>query len=155
MRKACCLAYVAHSFLGLAACVLTCAHCLHHGASDSSSCVAMERKGLEVPDDMFDSNCITPGTEFMAKLNVHLAYYVRKKIKEDVRWREVCRGNICICFSLHSNSSPSLAQIQVIYSGHDVPGEGEHKIMDYIRGLKNEVRLLHELSLRSLVSNGR
>lgn len=61
--------------------------------------------------DQFDSNCITPGTEFMAEVSRHFQYFVRLKIKEDPRWRK----------------------LKVIYSGHDVPGEGEHKIMDYIR----------------------
>eukprot|EP00605_Chrysophyceae_sp_TOSAG23-4_P002224 GSChrysophyteH1.ASY1.ANO1.2467.1 assembled CDS len=51
---------------------------------------------------LFDSNCITPGTEFM------------EQIKEDPLWRN----------------------LEVVFSGHDVPGEGEHKIMQYIRDLR-------------------
>jgi 5'-3' exoribonuclease 1 len=47
----------------------------------------------------------------MAKLTKQLQYFVNKKITEDADWREV----------------------EVILSGHDVPGEGEHKIMEYIR----------------------
>ena len=47
----------------------------------------------------------------MAKLSEQLKYFVNKKISEDSNWQ--------IC--------------QVILSGHDVPGEGEHKIMEYIR----------------------
>jgi 5'-3' exoribonuclease 1 len=47
----------------------------------------------------------------MAKLQTQLEYFIRKKISEDSSWRSV----------------------KVILSGHDVPGEGEHKIMDYIR----------------------
>ncbi len=54
---------------------------------------------------MFDSNCITPGTEFMAKLSDYLKYFIRKKIKEDSAWRKVevilsghevrrCRSNL-------------------------------------------------------------
>lgn len=62
----------------------------------------------------FDSNCITPGTEFMAKLTEHLRFFVMKKIQEDPLWQ----------------------QVTVIVSGPDVPGEGEHKIMDYIRTFK-------------------
>jgi 5'-3' exoribonuclease 1 len=71
-------------------------------------------KGKKPPSDLFDTNCITPGTQFMAKLSEHIKFYIRKKIKEDPSWRN----------------------IKIIYSGHEDPGEGEHKIMDYIRHLK-------------------
>jgi len=44
-------------------------------------------KGEKMPSqDPFDSNCITPGTEFMARLSVQLEYYVRKKVREDPLW---------------------------------------------------------------------
>ncbi|KAI0028225.1 hypothetical protein K488DRAFT_89959 [Vararia minispora EC-137] len=71
-----------------------------------------ERKGEKLPEEKaFDSNCITPGTMFMVKLSEQLRYFVNKKITEDANWRDV----------------------QVVLSGHEVPGEGEHKIMEYIR----------------------
>jgi 5'-3' exoribonuclease 1 len=47
----------------------------------------------------------------MARLSKQLEYFITKKISEDSNWREV----------------------KVIFSGHSVPGEGEHKIMEYIR----------------------
>jgi 5'-3' exoribonuclease 1 len=78
--------------------------------------IAAARRGEVVPDadSRFDSNCITPGTPFMARLGAHLRFFIRKKISEDVAWQK-----------------PT-----VIFSGHEVPGEGEHKIMEYIRWAK-------------------
>ncbi|KAA6403374.1 MAG: putative 5'-3' exoribonuclease 1 [Streblomastix strix] len=70
-----------------------------------------KEKGEDVPTEVFDSNCITPGTEFMFRLSVWLKYFVRMKLSTDKLWEKV----------------------SVIVSGCDVPGEGEHKIMSYIR----------------------
>ncbi|OAX79226.1 hypothetical protein ACJ72_06455 [Emergomyces africanus] len=73
------------------------------------------KQGIEMPkEDAFDSNCITPGTEFMAKLTQQLKYFINKKVSEDVEWQGV----------------------EIVLSGHEVPGEGEHKIMEYIRQSK-------------------
>ncbi|CAD6452497.1 4ccbd029-cb5a-46b9-bbbf-87cdbca04dcb [Sclerotinia trifoliorum] len=70
------------------------------------------REGKEMPkEEAFDSNSITPGTEFMQKLTLQLKYFIAKKISEDVDWQGT----------------------EIVLSGHEVPGEGEHKIMEYIR----------------------
>lgn len=47
----------------------------------------------------------------MTRLSTQLKYFVSKKVSEDVDWQGV----------------------DVVLSGHEVPGEGEHKIMEYIR----------------------
>ncbi|KAK5728245.1 exonuclease II Exo2 [Elasticomyces elasticus] len=74
-------------------------------------------EGKEMPkEEPFDSNCITPGTEFMARLTQQLKYFVAKKISEDMDWQGV----------------------EIVLSGHEVPGEGEHKIMEYIRQAKSQ-----------------
>ncbi|KAF5378954.1 hypothetical protein D9757_008738 [Collybiopsis confluens] len=71
-----------------------------------------EARGETLPEEKaFDSNCITPGTPFMTRLSEQLKYFINKKITEDSNWRDV----------------------EVVLSGHEVPGEGEHKIMEYIR----------------------
>eukprot|EP01138_Halocafeteria_seosinensis_P005034 gb/GECG01005147.1/.p1 GENE.gb/GECG01005147.1/~~gb/GECG01005147.1/.p1 ORF type:complete len:1649 (+),score=221.87 gb/GECG01005147.1/:1-4947(+) len=75
------------------------------------------QRGEEINDeDVFDSNCITPGTEFMAKVSKHLKYFIRKKLHEDPVWQ----------------------RLRIVFSGHEVPGEGEHKIMDFIRAEKSQ-----------------
>ncbi|KAG0217461.1 5'-3' exoribonuclease 1 [Mortierella sp. NVP41] len=69
-------------------------------------------KGEELPEEeQFDRNCITPGTPFMKRLSAQLEYFISKKVTEDANWRNV----------------------RVVLSGHEVPGEGEHKIMEFIR----------------------
>ncbi|GAB7360547.1 hypothetical protein MBLNU230_g0432t1 [Neophaeotheca triangularis] len=74
-------------------------------------------QGTEMPkEDAFDSNCITPGTEFMARLTQQLKYFVAKKVSEDSDWQGC----------------------EIVLSGHEVPGEGEHKIMEYIRQAKSQ-----------------
>jgi len=74
-------------------------------------------KILPEEKDIFDSNCITPGTQFMHNLSLHLKYFIIKKIEEDLNWKN-CK---------------------IIYSGFEAPGEGEHKIMQFIRGRKVEL----------------
>ncbi|XP_018322001.1 5'-3' exoribonuclease 1 isoform X2 [Agrilus planipennis] len=74
-------------------------------------------KGEKLPTQArFDSNCITPGTEFMVKLQEQLKYFIVTKISTDPLWQK-CK---------------------IVLSGHETPGEGEHKIMDYIRYMRSQ-----------------
>jgi 5'-3' exonuclease len=67
----------------------------------------------------FDSNCITPGTDFMLKLSLALQKWVEFKMANDDFWKNGA---------------------QVIVSGPDVEGEGEHKVMDFIRASKEQYK---------------
>ncbi|XP_066564955.1 5'-3' exoribonuclease 1 isoform X2 [Amia ocellicauda] len=72
---------------------------------------ALEKGEVLPTEARFDSNCITPGTDFMARLQEQLMYFVHNKLNTDKSWQGV----------------------NVYLSGHETPGEGEHKIMEFIR----------------------
>ena len=59
----------------------------------------------------FDSNCITPGTKFMDYLSKYIDRYIRSNISDNLKWEH----------------------LEVIFSNEKSPGEGEHKIINYIR----------------------
>ncbi|SBT76951.1 exonuclease, putative [Plasmodium ovale] len=59
--------------------------------------------------NVFNPNCITTGTDFMYKINLSLNKWFKILVKKRV------------------------FPFDVIFSGSDVPGEGEHKILKFIR----------------------
>ena len=70
----------------------------------------------------WDSTAITPGTEFMNKLNLQIKYHFRKPTTFKVN--------------------------KIVISGSDLPGEGEHKIFEFIRentDLQNEKIVIYGL----------
>ncbi len=64
---------------------------------------------------MFDSTCITPGTEFMKRLDVFINNWIR----------------------VNREALPPY----VVYSPHSYFGEGEHKMFKYLKNLMNEGKI--------------
>ncbi len=75
---------------------------------------------LKVYDETYDwdTNAITPGTKFMEKLSKNLENFLK--------------------------TSPIFSDIKIIFSDSNVPGEGEHKIYNYI---KNNIKNLNDKTL--------
>ncbi|KAI8326061.1 putative 5-3 exonuclease, partial [Martensiomyces pterosporus] len=69
----------------------------------------MDQRGQQ--HSSFNSYAITPGTKWMRKVERHLEEYITQKRKVDARWRD----------------------LRVVFSGSRDPGEGEQKIMEYLR----------------------
>lgn len=56
--------------------------------AEDSEALAKQR-GEELPSaERFDSNCITPGTEFMTRLQAQLKYFVTFKVSTDKLWQK-------------------------------------------------------------------
>ena len=77
----------------------------------------LARDGTLPDGKKFDSNCITPGTDFMLKLSIAMKRWVEYKQSTDPFWMTGAVG---------------------VVTGPDVPGEGEHKVMDYIRECREQ-----------------
>ena len=64
----------------------------------------------------FNPSCLTPGTAMMDHLGKYLEWYIRTMI----------------------STSPDWQYLEVIFSNEKVPGEGEHKIINYIKSYKEK-----------------
>lgn len=77
--------------------------------------VLMEDSAAAIQEKTWDSNVITPGTPFMDILAASLRYWCAYKVNTDPAWENM----------------------KVIISDATVPGEGEHKIMEFIRSQRS------------------
>ncbi len=59
----------------------------------------------------FNRASIRPGTKYMQKLDEVVRFFIAQKISEDF----------------------TMKNVKMIYSNSGVPGEGEHKIIDYMK----------------------
>lgn len=80
----------------------------------TSSTLAKD-EDYDKPPSKFDKNVITPGTEFMERLSICLKYYIAERLQSSTLWKG----------------------LKIIYSDASVPGEGEHKILDFVRGQRS------------------
>lgn len=64
----------------------------------------------------WDSNVITPGTPFMDKLAVNIRAFLKEQLEANASWQG----------------------LRVLFSDSNVPGEGEHKIMRFVRVARAE-----------------
>jgi len=72
---------------------------------------ATEEENEEENEEKFHRNAITPGTPFFQRCTKHLEHFIQRKISTDPAWKD----------------------LTVILSGSNTPGEGEHKIMQFMR----------------------
>eukprot|EP00440_Ansanella_granifera_P062736 gb/GFBE01068026.1/.p1 GENE.gb/GFBE01068026.1/~~gb/GFBE01068026.1/.p1 ORF type:complete len:946 (+),score=224.82 gb/GFBE01068026.1/:1-2838(+) len=76
-----------------------------------------EAEGRALPNrqsaKFFDSNVITPGTNFLHKMSEAIRYYIHDRTTNDPLWQKL--------------------KFRVILSDANVPSEGEHKVMQFIR----------------------
>jgi 5'-3' exoribonuclease 1 len=79
----------------------------------------IKEKGLDI-SNQFNSDAISAGTKFMFDLTTYLKNFIIEKKKKDPEW----------------------SKIEIILTGADVPGEGEHKILEYIRNYKSSEKYI-------------
>ena len=102
-------------------------------ARDASEArAAAQRRGEPAPEgEPFDSNCITPGTPFMARLSEHLHFFVRKQQTSDPAWQRMTV--ILSGHEVRRRRARALLFSSALTGSCQVPGEGEHKIMEHLR----------------------
>ena len=85
---------------------------LSEGGCGADARTLLEAEEVEAAASaVFDSNIITPGTPFMARMEAHLRAFLEERLAGSQAW----------------------AELEVVWSPSTEPGEGEHKIMHFLR----------------------
>lgn len=69
----------------------------------------------------FDSNCITTGSEFMYNLSRYMHIYIQRQVESNPEW----------------------SGLEVVFSNEKVAGEGEHKIIKFIKKNRDMSYCIH------------
>lgn len=80
-------------------------------------------KSVDTMSEKFNTNAISPGTQWMDDLMKYIHDYIKCQLQNDDKW-----GNI-----------------EVIFSDDKVPGEGEHKIISFCKKRTDESYCIHGL----------
>ncbi|KAK7196216.1 5'-3' exoribonuclease B [Novymonas esmeraldas] len=75
----------------------------------------------------FDSNCISPGTEFMEAVAVAVREYIRRKLSPASGVEDTSPAPAAAATTAH------WADLTVVFSDSSTAGEGEHKFLDFLR----------------------
>lgn len=101
--------------------------CIDGVAPVSKQFQQRQRRFRSQTNELFDSNCITPGTLFMDRLSSYLEWFINMKLATDPNWQN----------------------LEIIFSDEKVPGEGEHKLVSFVRNYcckeeyKNDHFMIH------------
>ncbi len=83
--------------------------CVHNCQQRQRRFKSAKERGKE--EEKFDSNSMSPGTEFMNKMSEYIKKYIKNELYENIENKK----------------------LEIIYSDSKVPGEGEHKIINHIK----------------------
>lgn len=103
--------------------------CLDGVAGASKMCQQRQRRfrstaennGIVVTENIFDSNCITTGSIFMHNFSKYLHFYIERRIKKSTWW----------------------SSKKIVFSNHKVCGEGESKIMQYVKNNEENTHCIY------------
>lgn len=92
--------------------------CIDGPAPRSKQYQQRQRRFKAISESTFDRNSITPGTHFMDSLTSYLDFFF--KFKLSTKWKN----------------------LEIIFSNDRIPGEGEHKLLKYVRENKSKTYIL-------------